>query len=198
MRAFRLALWIAIGVLLGAVGYVTLFPEAGRKAVEIAGASIGGPFTLTRSDGRPFSDKDFGGKPFALFFGFTRCPEVCPTTLWEASGWLQKLGADADRLTFAFVSVDPERDTAAELAQYMSAFDPRIVGLTGTVEQVEAIKKAYRVYSRKVPTDGGDYTVDHTATIYLMHGDGRFSGTIAWRENADSAIAKLARLAREG
>lgn len=198
MRAFRLAIWALIGLLLGAVGYVSMFPEAGRKLTEAAGASIGGPFTLTKTDGTPFGDKDFGGKPFAMFFGFTRCPEVCPTTLWEATGWLEKLGPDADRIAIAFVTVDPERDTAASLAQYMAAFDPRIVGLTGTVEQIEAIKKAYRVYARKVPTDGGDYTMDHTATMYLMHGDGRFAGTIAYRESAETAIAKLTRLARKG
>lgn len=198
MRTIRIGAWLAVAALIAVVGYVALNERLGGSVAELAGASIGGPFTLQRTDGTTVTEKDLMGRPHAIFFGFTHCPEVCPTTLWEASGWLGELGGDADRFAFYFVTVDPERDTAEVLAQYMTSFDARIAGLTGTPEQVEQIKTAYRVYSRKVVLDDGDYTVDHTATVYLMHGDGRFAGTIAYGEDTASAVAKLRRLVKDG
>jgi len=198
LRLFRIVAWTLAGLLTVAVVYVGLNREAGQKLVAATGGGIGGPFALTRSDGSQFTDRELAGSPYLVFFGFTHCPEVCPTTLWEASGWLKELGKDADRLKMVFVTVDPERDTSEVLAEYMTSFDPRIVALTGTPEAVEAIKKAYKVYSRKVPTEDGDYTVDHTASIYLMHGDGSFSGTIAYQESADTVLEKLRRLIANG
>jgi len=140
------------------------------------------------------TDKDLAGKPYAMFFGFTYCPDVCPTTLWDVSQWLEALGPEADRLNFVYVSVDPERDTPEQMKSYLSAFNPRIIGLTGPRENVDKILAGYRVYAQRVELDSGDYTMDHTATIYLMDAEGRFAGTIAYQEKAENALTKLRKL----
>ncbi|MFZ1813347.1 MAG: SCO family protein [Rhizobiaceae bacterium] len=196
MKTVRIVAWLLVACVSGFLAYSWL--GGSTEIRKMAGATVGGPFEMARTDGTPFGDKQIVGKPHLIFFGFTHCPEVCPTTLFEASGWLEKLGADADRVAIYFVSVDPERDTADVLDEYVKAFDPRITALTGSVEQVEVIKKAYKVFARKVPLDDGDYTIDHTATVYLMHGDGTFSGTIAWGEDAETALAKIRRLIENG
>lgn len=195
MRGLALGLVVAAGVAGFATAGFLLAPSLGGRGEAGAGtAAIGGPFRLVSQTGAPFSDADLAGKPFAVFFGFTHCPEVCPTTLWETSEALKALGSDADRLRVLFVSVDPARDTPEALRQYLTAFDPRIVGLTGTESEIEAVAEAYRVYRRKVPTEDGGYTMDHTATVYLMGADGRFRGTIAYEEAAGTRLAKLRRL----
>lgn len=157
-------------------------------------ANVGGPFELQRTDGTPITWEDIKGKPHALFFGFTHCPEICPTTLFEATGWLAELGQEAEKLGVYFITVDPERDTKEVLGEYMASFDPRIVAMTGSVPAVEKAVQAYRVYARKVPLEDGDYTVDHTASVFLMKADGSFSGTIAWGENSETAVQKLKNL----
>lgn len=197
LKTIRYVTYAAIVLLVAAVTYAWLAPQAGKQFLQ-AGGGVGGPFTLQRTDGAPFTEKNLAGKPYLIFFGFTHCPEICPTTLFEASGWMQALGPDADKLGYYFVTVDPERDTGEVLGEYMTSYDPRFVALTGTVEQVEEIKKGYRVFARKVPLEGDDYTVDHTASVYLMHGDGSFSGTIAWQENPDIALEKLRKLIQKG
>lgn len=158
------------------------------------GIEIGGPFTLATHSGSTLSDRDLAGQPFAVFFGFTHCPEICPTTLWEMSEALKELGPDAERLRVLFVSVDPTRDTPEFLASYLQSFDPRVVGLTGSEEEVAAVGKAYRAYWEKVPTEDGDYTVNHTASVYLMDGRGRFAGTIAYGEQHQVRMEKLRKL----
>ena len=198
MKTIRIVAWILVAVICAGMAYALISQRTGKGITEMVGAQIGGPFTLEKTDGSVITDKDLAGKPYAMFFGFTHCPEVCPTTLWEASGWLKELGTDADRIAIYFVTVDPERDTGEFLAEYLTSFDPRITGLTGTSEQIEQIKQAYRVYARKVPLEDGDYTMDHTASMYLMHGDGSFAGTIAYQENSETAIAKLRRLIKDG
>ncbi len=160
--------------------------------------SIGGPIDLTAEDGRRFTSADLGGKPFAVFFGFTRCPNVCPTTLSDLTLDLGQLGPLADRLKVLFVTVDPERDTPQSLKDYLSAFDPRITGLSGTPDEIASLTKAYRVFYQKVPTEGGDYTMDHTATVFLMDGKGALSGTISFEEEQAVRVAKLKRLAETG
>jgi protein SCO1/2 len=169
-----------------------------RDEPKAEAVAIGGPFTLAAHDGSTLSDTDLKGTPFAVFFGFTHCPEVCPTTLWEMSEALKQLGPDADRLKVLFVTVDPQRDTPQSLATYLQSFDRRIVGLSGTPEQIETVAKAYRAYWRKVPVEGGDYTMDHTASVYLMDAAGRFHGTIAYEEQAGVRLDKLRRLLSEG
>lgn len=138
-----------------------------------AAAAVGGPFQLVSHQGKPFSDKDVAGAPFIVFFGFTHCPDVCPTAMFELTAVLKAAGPRADKVRALFISVDPERDTPELLKLYLSSFDPRIVGLTGTPEQIAAAAKAYRAYFKKIPA-GESYTMDHTAGIYLMDSKGQF------------------------
>ena len=174
-----------------------LFASGGLKLPSrdklIGVAAIGGPFTLTSHEGKPFDSKQLAGKPFAIFFGFTQCPDVCPTTLLEVSQHLKALGPNADKLNFLFVSVDYERDTPKHLKDYLASFDPRIIGLTGDAQQIAAITKAFRVYFEKVPTSSS-YTINHTATVYLMDARGRLTGTMSFQEPPETQLAKLKRL----
>jgi protein SCO1 len=167
---------------------------SGRDPVPSAGASaIGGPFSLVDQDGRPVTDKDLRGRPFLVFFGFTHCPDVCPTALFEISEVLGKLGPDAQRVSALFVTVDPERDTPAQMKDYLSSFNPRLVGLTGDPAAIAAVAKEYRVYVKKVPLDHGDYTMDHTALVYLMDKDGRFVTPFNLKRTPEDAAADLRR-----
>ena len=140
------------------------------------------------------TERDYLGKPTLVFFGFTFCPDVCPTALFELSNLLKGLGPDADRLNVLFVTVDPDRDTPPQLALYLSSFDPRITGLTGTSENIAAVIKGYRVYAQKVPQEGGGYTMDHSAMIYMMNGKGQFVDVMTYQEPDARASAKLQRL----
>jgi protein SCO1 len=156
-----------------------------------AAAQIGGPFQLTDQDGRRVSDQDLRGKPFLVFFGYTHCPDVCPTTLFDLSEVLRSLGPDADRVGAAFITVDPERDTSAALKDYLSSFDPHLRGLTGDADAIRAVTKAYRVYYKKIPLEGGDYTMDHTALVYLMSKDGHFIAPFNVKRPPEVAAAEL-------
>ncbi len=138
------------------------------------GSAIGGPFNLVDQNGKTITDRDLKGKPFLVFFGYTHCPDVCPTTLFDASEVMRSLGKDADRTAMLFITVDPERDTPAVLKNYLSSFDPHVRGLTGTTNALAAVEKEYRVYSKKIPEKDGDYSMDHSAIVYLMDKDGRF------------------------
>jgi protein SCO1/2 len=137
-------------------------------------SAIGGPFQLTDQNGKPLTDQDMKGKPYLVFFGYTHCPDICPTTLFELSEILHAMGKDADRINALFISVDPDRDTPAVIKDYLSSFDPHLRGATGTHQQIAAVEKAYRVYSKKVPAKNGDYSMDHSAVVYLMDKQGRF------------------------
>jgi protein SCO1 len=154
-------------------------------------AAIGGPFNLIDQNGQPFSDRDLKGKSFLVFFGFTHCPDVCPTTLFEISEVLRKLGPEADHTAALFISVDPERDTPAAMKDYLTNFDPHIRGLSGDAAALDAVAKAYRVYYKKVPLEGGDYTMDHTAIVYLMDKAGRFVAPVNMRRTTDLVAADL-------
>jgi protein SCO1/2 len=158
-------------VALGLAVYVVFAPS--RPAATQASA-VGGPFTLVDQDGKTVTEKDLVGSPSLVFFGFTHCPDVCPTTLQDITLIYQALGAKAGGLKTFFVTVDPERDTAADIKAYLSSFDPHIRGLTGDRAALEPMLKAYRVFAKKVPTEGGDYTMDHTALVYLMDKNGQF------------------------
>ena len=180
-----------------AMGAAILFVLA-SAAVWLSGvpakSKIGGPFALIDHHGRSVSERDYLGKPTLVFFGFTSCPDICPTTLFELTKQLEELGPDADHLNVVFITVDPERDTPQQLALYLSSFDPRIVGLSGARENISVAMRAYRVYARKVPLEGGDYTMDHTAAIYMMNGKGQFAGVMDSGEPKTTARAKLRRL----
>jgi len=145
---------------------------------DAASSAIGGPFTLTAQDGRTVSERDLQGSPSLVFFGFTHCPDVCPTALYEIGLIYKALGADGDRLKTYFITVDPERDTPSVMKDYLSGFDPRIKGLSGSAEAILAAEKAYRAYAKKVPLETGGYTMDHTAIIYLMNRKGLFLSSL--------------------
>ena len=156
-------------------------------------SNVGGPFQLIDQNGKTVTDADFRGRPFLVFFGFTHCPDICPTTLFEVSEVFNRLGPDAEKVTALFVTVDPERDTPEKLKLYLSSFHPRISALGGTNEQVEAIKKAYFVFAKKVPLEGGGYTMDHTSIVYLMDKQGKFIAPFNLKRDADAAAADLKR-----
>ena len=195
LARLRWAIWIVVGVV-ALIGLAILFDRArpvSDPASDYASA-FGGPFTLTAPDGSAVTEKTLAGKPYAIFFGFTRCPDVCPTSLARMARLRKQLGADGIKFNIVFVSVDPGHDKPADLGNYVALFGTPIIGLTGTGAQIEQIKKGYGVYSAKVPQPGGDYTIDHTAAITLMTAKGAFSGTIDHQESDTVALEKLKRL----
>lgn len=187
VSAFLAGLVIFLGVFMFATG------NLGGGSGAPGASAIGGPFQLTDQDGKPISDQDLKGKPFLVFFGFTHCPDVCPTALFEVSELLRALGKDADRTAALFITVDPERDTPAKLKDYLSSFDPRLRAATGDRPAIEAVQKAYRVYAKKVPSEkgGDDYSMDHTALIYLMDKQGRFVAPFNLKRTPEEAAAEL-------
>lgn len=192
----RKGLWIgavlAALILAGAVAFVGLSMRREGGLQPIAG--IGGAFSLVDHRGKQVTERDYLGKPTLVFFGFTFCPDVCPTTLLEITNRLKELGREADRLNVVFITVDPERDTPEQLALYLSSFDPRITGLSGTEEGVAAAMKAYRAYAQKIPLKDGGYTMNHTATIYMMNKKGQFVGLMNYQEPEATTRAKIRRL----
>ena len=182
LAAFSASLVVGLLVMLWVVG--------GLKHVAVP-AAIGGPFQLTDQSGQAVSQKDMEGHPTLIFFGFTHCPDVCPTSLFEISEVLKALGKNADRVNAYFVTVDPERDTPAAMKDYLSSFDPHLQGLTGSPDQVAKVITEYRVYAKKVPLKDGDYTMDHTALIYLMDRDGRFISPFNLKRTPEQAAADL-------
>jgi len=190
-RFFVISMAFLAGVaLFGAI--VVMFDFFSMPAAQTV-ATIGGPFRLTDQNGRTVSDQDLKGHPFLVFFGFTHCPDVCPTTLFEVSEILRSLGPDANGTRALFITVDPERDTPSVMKDYVSNFDPHVWGLTGDPAAIAAVAKAYRVYYKKVPLDGGGYTMDHTAIVYLMDRNGRFVAPFNLKRSAEAAAADLRR-----
>ncbi|QDL99180.1 SCO family protein [Rhodopseudomonas palustris] len=175
------------------VGLVVVLWLLGGLQKISAPATIGGPFRLTDHNGQIVTEQSMKGKPTLIFFGFTRCPDVCPTSLFELSQVLAAMGSDADRINAYFVSVDPERDTPQSMKDYLSSFDPHLKGLVGTPEAIEKIEKGYRVYAKKVPLKDGDYTMDHTALIYLMDKSGNFVAPFNIKRKPEEAAADLKR-----
>ena len=175
-----------------AVGWLGVELLRGQKPSAVF--EVGGPFVLAAARGGTVDSMSVAGKPYAVFFGFTHCPEVCPTTLYEMSSNLASLGDAAKDFRVFFITVDPARDTVAAMKDYVANFDPRIEALVPTEEQLKQLVSDFRVYYAKVPTSDGGYTMDHTATIYLFGADGRFAGTIAYGEAAEMREAKLKKL----
>ena len=155
--------------------------------VSLGDVKIGGAFTLTDGDGRTVTDQTYRGKWLLVYFGFTFCPDACPTGLNNITGALKLLGSDAEKFQPLFITVDPARDTPAAMKAYAAAFDPRIVGLTGTPEQIDAVARTYRVYYKRVG-EGDDYTMDHSVAIYVMDPDGKYS-TVLRHTQAPAEIA---------
>lgn len=157
-------------------------------------STVGGSFKLTNQLGQPVTEQTYAGKPWLMFFGFLSCPDVCPTTLTTMTTWLEELGNKADAVQPIFISVDPERDNPNRMKEYLSVFDPRIVGLTGSPAEIAAVAKSFKIYYRKVPTSDGSYTMDHSAGVYLFNPSGDFFGTIDPHEDTKVVAKKLHRL----
>jgi protein SCO1/2 len=175
------------------VGLVLMLWALGGLRTVAAPAAIGGPFQLTDQAGQIVTEKSLQGRPTLIFFGFTHCPDVCPTSLFEISEVLRAMGEDADRVNAYFISVDPERDTDAAMKDYLSSFDSHLKGLTGDPDAVAKVISGFRVYARKVPLKDGDYTMDHTALIYLMDRDGHFVSPFNLKRTPEEAAADLKR-----
>jgi protein SCO1 len=175
------------------VGLVVVLWLLGGLRGVTAPSAIGGPFQLTDQAGQTVTEKNLQGKPTLIFFGFTHCPDVCPTSLFEISEVLRAMGKDADRVNAYFISVDPERDTASAMKDYLSSFDPHLKGLIGGSDAVAKVVSGFRVYAKKVPLKDGDYTMDHTALIYLMDRDGKFVAPFNLKRTPEEAAKDLKR-----
>ena len=201
MRA-KLIVSVLAGLVIGAVAAVALFPEARQKLFPQAGpqtsgkALIGGPFTLTDTTGRQVTDKNYRGRYMLVFFGFTACPDICPAGMQLISAALDKIGAKAENVTPIFISVDPERDTPQKLAGFVKNFSPRIVGLTGTRDEIAGVAKAYKVFYEKTPNEAtpADYGMNHTSIIYLMSPDGAYVTHFTPMTSVDAMAEKLSNL----
>ena len=195
LRRLRIALWgtVALAILAGGAWLLLRPAPQPAAASEQWKARIGGRFTLVGSDGKPFDSARLNGTPFAIFFGFTNCPDVCPTTLARLVRLREQLGT-VDKLAIVFVTVDPERDGPVEIGRYAQLFAGPVIGLTGSVEQIERVKKQFGVFSARNPGESGGYSVDHTATVFLFDRGGHFQSTIAPDEADPSALDKLKRL----
>jgi protein SCO1/2 len=185
----------------GAIGFVLALLILGTGAfvwlTQGGTASlVGGPFTLENGNGQQVTDRDFRGKYMLVYFGYTFCPDVCPTTLNEVADAMDRLGSKADRLQPIFISVDPKRDSPEVMKQYVTAFSPRLIGLTGTPDQIAAVAKEYRVYYAEHRTGPGpnDYSMDHSSVLYLMGPDGKFVAPIRPDEDGAQMAAELSRL----
>ena len=195
----RLAGLVAAGFIAGALVGLVMLPGAldrlqtPNQVMSIGKAAVGGPFKLTDHTGRRVTDKDFRGRYMLVYFGFTFCPDVCPSGLQAMAAALDQLGPKAEKITPIFISVDPERDTPEQLAQYVPSFHPRLVGLTGTPEAVQDVAKAYRVYFKKVTDEKStaDYTIDHTSIIYLMDPEGEFVTHFTHATPVSTMVEKL-------
>ncbi len=182
-----------------------MLAPAGVLAVGLAGTAgwmalhrepqpvpIGGPFRLRGADGREVTDAEFRGRWMLVYFGYTRCPDACPTALQDMANALDTLGAEAKaKVAVLFITIDPERDTPAVMRDYVTAFDAPITGLSGTPEQTAAVARAYRVYYAKHPKAGGEYDMDHSSIIYVMDPRGRFAANFTHETPPDEIAAKL-------
>lgn len=185
-----MVLWVLVAV--AAIGATLLFVFRPPQAPV---GVTGGSFTLESTAGGAFTERDLAGTPSLVFFGYTNCPDVCPTTLVESVAWKEQLGIDDDQLRTIFVTVDPARDTLETLQAYLGGFDGDVIGLVGDEEQTAAAKAAFGVFSEKADErDDGFYLVNHTASVFLLDKDGRFQGTIAYGESLDTAVGKIQRL----
>jgi protein SCO1 len=196
MRA-RLIAFVIAGFLIGAIagaGVLLLATPQGGQPVQSSGAAlIGGPFSLVGGDGKPVTDRDFRGRYMLIFFGFTHCPDICPAELQVVAQALEQLGDKAKKVVPIFITLDPERDTPEAMANYVKSFGPNFVGLTGSPEAIAAAAKAYRVAYSKVENkeSAGDYSVDHSALVYLMDPEGRYVTHFSYGLSTDQMAEKL-------
>ena len=176
----------------GLVVFLAVFLYATGQFGSSGSSTVGGPFKLIDQNGKAITEADFNGRPFLVFFGYTHCPDVCPTTLFDMSEVMRALGPDADRTAGLFISVDPDRDTPKVLKDYLSSFDPHVRGATGDQAELSKVEKEYRVYAKKVPTGkDGDYSMDHSAIVYLMDKTGRFVAPFRLDRKPEESAAEL-------
>ncbi|MTH76276.1 SCO family protein [Paracoccus aestuariivivens] len=195
LRLIRWLLWTLVGLAaLAAAWFMVISPRL-QTLSEAGTDNLGrGDYRLVATDGSTFTQDSLKGQPTAVFFGFTHCPDVCPTTLGEVAGWQEELAAQGKTLRVLFVTVDPERDTAEKLQEYVS-WVPGVIGVTGTPEEIAKATKAFRVYARKVPNDDG-YTMDHSAMTLLFDQNGRYSGLIGYQEDPARTKVSLEKLTK--
>jgi len=193
LKRIRMSLWLLVALAVAGMA-ILLFRQPGEFAPSGQSVAIGGPLSLTDSKGLPFSSAKIAGKPYAIFFGFTHCPDVCPTTLARLARLRRQIGRGDDSFAIVFVTVDPERDGPREVGRYTELFNTPVIGLTGTPAQIDKVKKLFGVFSAKVEQPGAEYSVDHTAATFLFGPDGKFVATIAPDENDAAALAKLRRI----
>jgi protein SCO1/2 len=195
MKRVRIALWVAAALAAATLGFLALtqMDERGGYTQLIPGA-----FDLPATSGGRVRNTDLRGRPYAIFFGFTRCPEVCPTTMYELSSSLGELGEKGKDFPVFFVTVDPERDDLERLGNYLGSFDAKVTGLRPEPVELPALARQFRVIYEKSPTSDGEYTMNHTASVFLFDGSGRFAGTIGFGEAAAQRTAKLKRLIEGG
>lgn len=193
LRTIRVVLWTLVAV--AAIGATWIWYTNRPEQAALAGEQYGaGDYQLVTHEGEAVDDSIFLGRPSAVFFGFTHCPDVCPTTLADMQHWFAELGAEGEPLQAFFVSVDPERDTPQVLSEYVGWVSDRITGLTGEPAEIEEMIEAWGVSAERVPLDGGGYNVNHTASVFLLDENGGFFGTIAYGEDPETALGKLRRL----
>jgi protein SCO1/2 len=194
LRQIRILLWILVAVAIAGTGALWLLHRGPVQAPQAnARTSFGGPFTLVGADGKPFPSSRLAGKPYAIYFGFTRCGDVCPTTLQRLVKLRRAAGGD-EALSIVFVTIDPKNDGPKEVGQYAGLFGAPIIGLTGSPEQIARVKKQYGIYAEPVPHAAMGQSIMHTATILLFDREGRFSGTIGADEPDSTAVATLKQL----
>lgn len=195
MRTSQWTITAIVAAGLVVIALIVTIAIAQRQIARPEGvASIGGPFTLVDDTGATVTDNALFGKPYAMYFGYRYCPDVCPTTLFDLTRWIKALGPDAGKLNYVFVTVDPERDTPKLMHEYLESFDSRIRGFTGTPAQIAKIAKEYRVYYKKAPSSDGNYLMNHSVFIYLMTADEKFDTEIPYQEKDSVALAKLREL----
>jgi protein SCO1/2 len=193
LRIIQVATIASVGALVTAIIVLSQPSQPAKQAVSVP---IGGSFELVDQDGMKVTDKTFSGKPSVIFFGYTSCPDVCPTTLLNLTTWLKAIGPDADKLNVLFISIDPERDTSAHLKEYLSSFDPRIRGLTGTDKQIAAVANEFHaIYFKDTPLAEGGYAMAHTKLIYLMDRTGKLVESISLPTEDKFVIDGLRQLA---
>ena len=198
LKQLRILLWVAVALAIAAIAVLVVIrsaPVHAPEAAPAAQASFGGPFTLVGSDGKPFSSAKLLGKAYALYFGFTRCGDVCPTTLSRMVKLRQQAGGE-DAFRIVFITIDPANDGPKEVGQYASLFNSPIIGLTGSAAQIDKVKKQYGIYAEPVPHAAMGQQMEHTATVLLFDRDGKFVGTITPNEADSDALTTLRQLVR--
>lgn len=196
LRGTALASLLMVSATVAVTGCSREPNAASNQVSATAKTGPGGPFKLVDTKGQTVTDQTLKGKPYAIFFGFTRCPDVCPTTMSRMALLHKKLGADADKMNVVFVSVDPEHDKREDIASFLSMFDAPVIGLTGDAAELKRMEKAYAIYVERVPLPNGDYTIDHSAQIMLFDRNGKFVETMDSHEDEGKAVAQLQRLIR--